>query len=417
MKGDRKDDGTGAHAVWGLPMNGRERIARTMRRQEPDRVPVMCQLSIGHYNLNGGYKPHEIWFETEAFADAAVKLARQYRFDGILVVMTGRPENYLDNVTSLLEDEDGQWLTWRNGDRIFLPWDDMPHHHPADSARPARADFATFDPDRDMGSIDGFSGYTWNLLYHLHEIPEKNYPGPLERGRIPAFSFRAFDMVKARAGNDLSIHGSIYSPVTHYFELFGYEQALMGLVTDPGKAHAVLDRMTEGVIAWALALVDRGVDALDHSSAFVAAPFLSRNMYREFVVPYERRVNQAIQAAGGIVYTHSCGRIADRLDLLEATGTQGIDTLDPPPLGNCDLAVAKRDFGERLFFKGNMNSVALLRFKTKEEVRAEALRPLLIGKPGAGYILSTACSVAPRVEPWKLEMLAPIADEAGRYGT
>jgi uroporphyrinogen-III decarboxylase len=35
--------------------------------------------------------------------------------------------------------------------------------------------------------------------------------------------------------------------------------------------------------------------------------------------------------------------------------------------------------------------------------------------PGGGYILSTACSVAPRVEPWKLELLAPLAEEIGRY--
>ena len=33
----------------------------------------------------------------------------------------------------------------------------------------------------------------------------------------------------------------------------------------------------------------------------------------------------------------------------------------------------------------------------------------------SGYILSTACSVAPRVEPWKLEMLVPLAEEIGRY--
>jgi uroporphyrinogen-III decarboxylase len=93
----------------------------------------------------------------------------------------------------------------------------------------------------------------------------------------------------------------------------------------------------------------------------------------------------------------------------------GIDTLDPPPLGNCDIAKAKQDHGARLFFKGNMNSVALLQYKTAAEVLAEARRPLEIGKPGAGYILSTACSVAPRVEPWKLELLAPLADEIGRY--
>jgi uroporphyrinogen-III decarboxylase len=133
------------------------------------------------------------------------------------------------------------------------------------------------------------------------------------------------------------------------------------------------------------------------------------------VVPYEKRVTEAVKAAGAVVYTHTCGKIGDRLDLMEETGTQGVDTLDPPPLGNGDLAVAKRDFGERLFFKGNMNSVALLAYQTKEEVIAEAASRIEIGKPGAGYILSTACSVAPGVEPWKLELLTPLAEKIGRY--
>ncbi len=198
-------------------------------------------------------------------------------------------------------------------------------------------------------------------------------------------------------------------------ELFGYENALMGMITDPGKVHAVLDRLSESIALWAVALAGQGIDALLISSAFVGTPFLSRRHYQEFVVPYERRVTSAIKSAGAPVYTHTCGSIGDRLDLFVETGTLGIDTLDPPPLGNGDLAAAKRDFGEQFFFKGNMNSVAILRNKTEAEVIAEATERIEIGKPGAGYILSTACSVAPHVEPWKIELLTPLAEAIGRY--
>ena len=55
-------------------MNGRERMSLAMRRESPDRVPVMCQLALGHYFLNAGLAPHEIWFTSEAFAKALVKL-------------------------------------------------------------------------------------------------------------------------------------------------------------------------------------------------------------------------------------------------------------------------------------------------------------------------------------------------------
>jgi uroporphyrinogen-III decarboxylase len=389
-------------------------MAVAMCHQEPDRVPVMCQLSIGHYALHGGHKPHEIWYESEALADAAVKLARRYQFDGVLVPLPGRPAGYLDaNVISIQETQEGEWLMWRNGDRTFMPWDDMPHHFPARESTQMRAQYESFKPERDIAEIDRYPAYTW-AIYHMQELPGKS-SGPMVVGQIPEYLFRTFDMVKARVGGELSVHGSVYSPLTHFFELFGYEDGLTGLVTDREKAHLILDRITDGVIAWAIALIKRGADALSHSSAFVGAPFLSRMMYREFVVPYERRVNEAITAAGGVVYTHSCGRIGDRLDLLTASGTMGISALDPPPLGDGDLTIAKRDFGDRLFFRGNISPVLLLSYRTPEEVVAEASRVLRIGKPGGGYILSTSCSVAPRTEAWKLELLTPLSEEIGRY--
>ena len=392
-------------------MNSRERVARAMRHQAPDRVPVMCQLSFGHYLMNTGLSPLELWYSSEAMAEAMVMLQRRYRFDGILVNLPGRPRDFLRNVHSVESDQSGETVYWRDGSRTFMPLDDNPHFYPADGSKAQRADFDTLDPNR-LENIDDYIGYLWNT-YHIHALPGKAHAGPLSE--IPDYFLDTLDLVKAKAGPDVSIHAEVFSPFTHFMELFGYQEALMGLVTDPPKARAVLDRLAEASIAWALAEVRRGIDALLISSAFAGAPFISRKMYAEFVLPYEKRVTQAVKDAGGIVYTHTCGRIGDRLDLMEASGTQGIDTLDPPPLGNGDLAVAKRDFGERLFFKGNMNSVAILNYQTEEEVIAEAASRIEIGKPGAGYILSTACSVAPHVESWKIELLTPLAEKIGRY--
>ena len=49
--------------------------------------------------------------------------------------------------------------------------------------------------------------------------------------------------------------------------------------------------------------------------------------------------------------------IGDRLDLMLETGTQGIDTLDPPPLGTVELQDAKRQLAGRAFIKGNVDPV------------------------------------------------------------
>ncbi|HMR63997.1 MAG TPA: hypothetical protein PKE64_08315, partial [Anaerolineae bacterium] len=109
-------------------MNSRERMALAMQHKLPDRVPVMCQLALGHYFLNTDLSPHQIWFTSEGFAEALVTLQRRYRFDGILINLPGRPENLLAEVTSLEETPAGQWLTWASGDTTFIPWDDNPQH-------------------------------------------------------------------------------------------------------------------------------------------------------------------------------------------------------------------------------------------------------------------------------------------------
>ena len=127
-------------------MNSRERMAAAMRLGQPDRVPVMCQLAMGHTFLHGGGAPHEIWFDSEAFAEALVTLQRRYRFDGILVNLPGRPPDLLDRAARIERTPEGERLTWRNGDVTFFPWDDNPHHTAA-GGPPARADFATLDPD------------------------------------------------------------------------------------------------------------------------------------------------------------------------------------------------------------------------------------------------------------------------------
>ncbi len=395
-------------------MNSRARVALAMQHKEADRVPVMCQLALGHYflNLKDRYKPHEIWFTSEGFADALLTLRERYRFDGILINIPGRDPNWRDEVKSIEETEEGEVITWKDGLHTLVPWDDNAQYEPEDLDLAPRPDFMEFDPDTDMDRLDEWPRYTWGV-YHTPHLPGKE-PGLLLEP--PDYFYRTIDLVKAAVGDTVSIHGEVFSPFTHFLELFGYQEALMALVMDPPKAEATLDRLADATIAWGRAQAARGVDAVLISSAFAGGGFISPQMYAQFVVPYERKVVDALHAEfpGLPVYTHTCGKLGDRLELLADSHTDGVDTLDPPPLGDTELADAKARIGDRLFIKGNMNAVALLT-DSEEQVYQRAKSALEVGKPGGGYILSTACSVAPRVAPWKLEMLVDIANEHGQY--
>ena len=395
-------------------MNGKARMLLAMQRKTADRVPVMCQLALGHYflNCNDKWKPHEIWFTTEAFVDSVVTLCKRYRFDGILLNIPGRDPNWINEVMSIEDTTQGEIITLRDGKHILVPWDDNPQYEHTGADSIPVPDFRTFDPDKDFDQLARFSRYTWGV-YHTPNLPGTG-PGLLVDP--PDYFFRAIDLARDYVDDSVSIHGEVFSPFTHFMELFGYQNALTALVLDAEKAEAILERLVAPAVAWATAQAGRGVDAILISSAFAGGGFISQKMYRRFVVPFERKVVDTVHEAypDTPVYTHTCGKLNDRLELLLGTHTDGIDTLDPPPLGNVELADARARIGDRLFIKGNINSVAILD-DTEEQFVARVTETLAAGKPDGGYILSTACSVAPHVKPCKLGLLVDLAEKCGNY--
>jgi uroporphyrinogen decarboxylase len=389
-------------------MNGRERVRAAMRHEPVDRVPVMCQLAIGHYLLNTGIAPAELWFTSEGFSQAAVTLARRYEFDGLLINLPGRDPAWRRHVQRIDAAADGSQTVWfANGEHARCPANDNVQHVAGGDRR--RPTIDAVDPRR---------------LYYddPHDLGGLKYPfyfglEPYEPDRAaywPDYFFRTIELVRAEAGRELSVHSEIFSPFTQLMELFGYQEGLMYLIDEPQRCEAILAAYTRGAADLGARQARCGVDAVLISSAFAGGGFISPRQYDRFVLPYEREIVAHIHAEGTPVYTHTCGDIGDRLERLADTGIDGIDTLDPPPLGSVDLADAKRRVGGRVFFKGNIDAVNTLLKKSRDEVRADALARLAIGSLGGGYILSSACSVSPAVPPENLTVLVEASKQFGR---
>ncbi|MEN6346258.1 MAG: uroporphyrinogen decarboxylase family protein [Armatimonadia bacterium] len=382
-------------------MTSRERVVTALRRQQPDRVPVMCQLSIGHYLVNLDLDPAEYWLSNELIAKAYVELAWRYHFDGILVNLPGRTPDAAAYVESIERIPTGQVIHYRDGSECKCPVADLPTQ--VSGEQPSLEEI---DP---------------GLLYYEdpHTLGGLKYPFhyDFERGDdyFPEYLFALIDRVVETVAGELSVHGEVFSPFTQLMERLGYEQGLMALLEQPAKCKAILAQFARGAADLATRQASRGVDAVLISSAFAGGGFISRAMYEEFVLPYEDEVAAAIHRAGTVAYTHTCGAIGDRLEFMAATGIDGIDTMDPPPLGDTDLADAKARVGGKLFLKGNIDSVNVLLRGTPEEVRRSALSRIQAAAAGGGYILSSACSVAPRVPPENLQVLYDVASTEGLY--
>lgn len=395
-----------------VSMNSRERLCLAMSHEQPDRVPVMCQLALGHYFLHCQAAASDIWFDSQTLARVLVQLQQRYRFDGILINLPGRPPDWKSRIESRRKDGHREHLRWRAGMETMFPPDDNPQTFLADGSRLPRADYTTVDLHDP--AVYRLPGYVWNI-WHATELwdvaPDADLSDP---AAYPKWFTATLEAVQ-RLAPDVSAHVEVFSPFTHLMELFGYEQALMALIDVPQLCHEALAIFTKNVLAQVQLYGTHRPDAILVSSAFAGAGFISRPMYRQFVMPYEDEVFRAIRRSGCPSYVHTCGAIGDRLDLMAQTAVDGIDTLDPPPLGTVDLAQAKAEYGRRFFFKGNLDAVnEMLQADDATFERAVEGR-LRIGKPGGGYILSSACSVAPHVKPERLERLAEMAEQFGKY--
>ncbi|HSW46463.1 MAG TPA: uroporphyrinogen decarboxylase family protein [Phycisphaerae bacterium] len=393
-------------------MKSRDRVAAAMNHQMPDRVPVMCQLALGHYFINSDHPPSEIWFDSEVFVRTLAEFQQRYRFDGFLINLPGRPANWRDHLATSRPADEGETLVWRCGLETRVPPNDNPHTFLPGGEPLSRAACDTVNPDDPATfRIPGFVWNTWHAPT-LWDIPDDAdlafptaYPGWLTAGLRLA----------RKLCPDVSVHMEVFSPFTYLLELFGYEQALMALLDLPEICHRLLEKFTGQVIAQVRCYGTCGPDAILISSAFAGAGFISRKMYQDFVTPYEKRVVGAIRDHAIPSYVHTCGAIGDRLDLMAETDVDGIDTLDPPPLGTVDLAKAKARFGRRFFFKGNLDAVHEM-LQADDAAFERAVRERIeIGKPGSGYILSSACSVAPHVKPERLSRMVELAERYGRY--
>ena len=352
----------------------------------PDRVPVMCQMSIGHMLLQLGVSPLEFWHDAAAFADGLVALRAIYGFDGILVSLHGHDPDWRSMVREVRKTEEGEQVLWTDGSETLFLFDDLPRPLADEEPKPSITDVTIIDLPASLDYIPVSQGLRFNVNQH--------------------HKFDVFTLVKNQIGDEFSLHGEITSPFDYFLDFLGHQNALLNLIGEPAKSQLMLAHFTSLIARLALEMCAAGVDAIKISSPFAGASFISPAFYREYVLPYEGEIARAIRSRNIHVYTHTCGAVSDRLELMFDAGVSGIECLDPPPLGNVELVDAKLRTRGRGFIKGNVDSVNTLLLGSKQEILEDARTRLEIGKAGGGFILSTACSVAPYVEREKLQLLS-----------
>lgn len=141
----------------------------------------------------------------------------------------------------------------------------------------------------------------------------------------------------------------------------------------------------------------------------------SPTLARKYALPALAKWSRITKAAGLPTMLHSCGKNRALIKMLaEETDIDVANPLEPPPAGDVDLAEAKRVYGNRLGFMGNLHTSDVMLLGTPDYVRFKSVEAMRDAGRGGGFILSTGdqCGLGTPDEN-----LFAIVEAAVKYGT
>lgn len=216
------------------------------------------------------------------------------------------------------------------------------------------------------------------LEYSIIPIHYLNFENQLETARI----------IRKMTGDKymLTRHGdgTFSIPDGNHMYDFAYR-----IADDPDGVHADAEKMANNAIEANKRAVDAGFDSfiLCADYCYNTGPFMSPQMFREFVTPYLKKIIKSIRDSGAYAIKHTDGDIMPILDQLAECEPHGIHSLDP--MARVDIKEVKRLIGDKICLCGNVNC-ALMQTGTDEEVIASAEYSITHGKPNGGYIFTTS---------------------------
>ena len=116
----------------------------------------------------------------------------------------------------------------------------------------------------------------------------------------------------------------------------------------------------------------------------------SPDLFRKLALPTLKAICELAHQAGLLTQVHCCGKERSLVEMAaNETELDSINPLEPPPMGDCDLAEVKRTFGHRLSLMGNLHTTDVMLRGTPETVERAAKEAIDAAAEGGGFILST----------------------------
>ncbi len=217
-------------------------------------------------------------------------------------------------------------------------------------------------------------------------------PNPLKDGRMPIL-LDAIRKARQEFGDNACICGRTAAPFSSTSLLYGIQESMMLMFTDPDLFKKTCDFFVELQALWGQAQFEAGAHALWVGDCNAMSNLISFEHYNKFAYDPAKELLERYREMGVLTFFHAS---EEKIPYIEKQATLGTDVLSVGP--GVDIAQAKKATSGKVALMGNLDPVTILQRGTPEQVASEAARIMKIGKQDGGYIFDTG-EMVPRDTP------------------
>jgi uroporphyrinogen decarboxylase len=195
----------------------------------------------------------------------------------------------------------------------------------------------------------------------------------------------------AKYGDRFRVFQIGFSLYERAWTLRGMQNLLMDFHDHPEFVGELLNTIADYNIAQVGAALKYDIDAVYFGDDWGQQRGLQMGpkLWRKFIYPVLKRMYGVVREAGKYVFIHSCGDVDELFDDLIGIGLNCFNPFQPEVM---DVAALMKQYRGRLTFHGGLSTQRTLPYGTADDVRAETVRLLDMGRAG-GYIFAPAHDV------------------------
>jgi uroporphyrinogen decarboxylase len=218
----------------------------------------------------------------------------------------------------------------------------------------------------------------------------KKYEPPLLTPEKASMIKKRIKRIKDAVGED-GIVGSWtpHGPFNNASLLMDHDTLYSLFIFDYSFYETLMNFAMNRILDYTRAIDDADVD-VHCVGGNVPGGFLGKEVYDEFVLPFEKKYIDFVQAKGTPAMYHNCGEIMNLVESYKVLGAKIIEPFSPSPLGDADLKKAKNLVGGDYVMIGGVDQVNILQKGTIDQVKKKTEETIKVGKPGGKFILQSA---------------------------